>query len=358
MRLMLRRLAALTAVLWLCASLPALAQENASFYVSGEASLSATTSSNRAALVAGAPVALVKNTGASGAYVTFGDVTVLATTGGHLIAAGETQALNPAGTAYIAAITGSGSTTLRITSGYGTPIIVGAAGIASGLALDASVGTTNTDLGPPGATACATDTGPCSGNALWQRIAQRLTSILTAIGTPLQAGGNVAITSLPALPAGANLIGATSIADRQDATPTVQNASYVSGNDIGGLVAFTLDHTGSGLLQSVGVQFIGGATTQINAACFDSNPTGSTFTDKGTFSIAAADEAKRINKTLLALTPAALTGDAVTAASVDNYAQPFKSTGTIWCAYVATGIFTPASTTDLRINIKYIQSAK
>jgi hypothetical protein len=47
--------------------------------------------------------------------------------------------------------------------------------------------TTNTDLGPPGATACATDTGSCSLNALAQRIAQRLTSVITALGTPSQA---------------------------------------------------------------------------------------------------------------------------------------------------------------------------
>lgn len=57
--------------------------------------------------------------------------------------------------------------------------------------------TTNTNLGAPGATACATDTGSCSGNALWQRIAQRVTSLITALGTPLQAGGNVVVTSAP-----------------------------------------------------------------------------------------------------------------------------------------------------------------
>lgn len=56
-------------------------------------------------------------------------------------------------------------------------------GTTNGLALDASVGTTNTDLGPPGATACATDTGACSLNALLQRIAQRLTTVNTTIGS-------------------------------------------------------------------------------------------------------------------------------------------------------------------------------
>ncbi len=50
-------------------------------------------------------------------------------------------------------------------------------------------GTTNTDLGPPGATACATDTGSCSLNALLQRLAQRLTTVNTTLGTPMQATG-------------------------------------------------------------------------------------------------------------------------------------------------------------------------
>src|SRR5215469_5250231 len=60
------------------------------------------------------------------------------------------------------------------------------------LALDTTVGTTNTDLGPPGATACATDTGSCSLNALMQRLAQRLTTINTTLGSPFQAGGALA----------------------------------------------------------------------------------------------------------------------------------------------------------------------
>jgi hypothetical protein len=66
----------------------------------------------------------------------------------------------------------------------------------SALALDTTVGTTNTDIGPPGATACATDNGSCSLNALLQRIAQRATSILTALGTPMQqTGGTVGLVA-------------------------------------------------------------------------------------------------------------------------------------------------------------------
>lgn len=56
----------------------------------------------------------------------------------------------------------------------------------------------NTNIGAPGSSACATDTGSCNGNALLQRLAQRLSTINTTLGSPYQAGG-----ALP-LPAGAS----------------------------------------------------------------------------------------------------------------------------------------------------------
>jgi hypothetical protein len=61
-------------------------------------------------------------------------------------------------------------------------------------------------MGAPGATACATDTGSCSFNALFQRIAQRLTSVITALGSPFQAGGSIGNTSFGAAtsPVGTN----------------------------------------------------------------------------------------------------------------------------------------------------------
>jgi hypothetical protein len=59
-----------------------------------------------------------------------------------------------------------------------------------------------TDFGAPGSTACTTDTASCNQNQQLQRLAQRLTSLLTALGTPLQAGtvtvtGSVAILNNP-----------------------------------------------------------------------------------------------------------------------------------------------------------------
>lgn len=69
-----------------------------------------------------------------------------------------------------------------------------------------------TDFGAPGAVACTTDTGSCNFNQLFQRIAQRLTTVNTTLGTPAQAGGTVTAnagtnlnTSLLALEGGGNL---------------------------------------------------------------------------------------------------------------------------------------------------------
>jgi len=52
-----------------------------------------------------------------------------------------------------------------------------------------------TNLGAPGAAACSTDTASCSINQQEQRIAQRITSLITALGSPFQAGGSIGNTS-------------------------------------------------------------------------------------------------------------------------------------------------------------------
>ena len=43
--------------------------------------------------------------------------------------------------------------------------------------------------------ACATDNGTCSEQALLKRANQRLTTAITALGSPLQAGGVVSVTA-------------------------------------------------------------------------------------------------------------------------------------------------------------------
>lgn len=84
----------------------------------------------------------------------------------------------------------------RLTTIFTGPVPISAASLPlpSGAAADSSVSTTNTDVGPPGATACATDTGSCSLNALLQRIAQRLTTVITGpVPISVTDGGDVTI---------------------------------------------------------------------------------------------------------------------------------------------------------------------
>jgi hypothetical protein len=91
-----------------------------------------------------------------------------------------------------------------VTANAGTNLNTSALALETGgnLATTATnTGTTNTDIGPPGATACSTDTGSCSINALAQRIAQRLTTVNTTLGAaPMQStGGTVGLVAASAI---------------------------------------------------------------------------------------------------------------------------------------------------------------
>jgi hypothetical protein len=75
-------------------------------------------------------------------------------------------------------------------SGGGTLVAIekAVAGFVSTVATN--TGATNINLGAPGATVCASDTGSCSLNALLQRIAQRITSSI----------GQTQVSGIPATP--------------------------------------------------------------------------------------------------------------------------------------------------------------
>lgn len=85
-----------------------------------------------------------------------------------------------------------------VTANAGTNLNTSALALESGGNLAQLV----TDIGPPGATACAGDTSSCNTNQQMQRLAQRLTSIVTALGSPFQAGGSIANTSFGATQSG------------------------------------------------------------------------------------------------------------------------------------------------------------
>lgn len=71
-------------------------------------------------------------------------------------------------------------------------VTVSSSALPTGAATSAAQTTAATSNGAPGDAACTTDTASCGANAQRQRIAQRLTTINTTLGTPFQAGGALA----------------------------------------------------------------------------------------------------------------------------------------------------------------------
>lgn len=144
--------------------------------------------------------------------------------------------------------------------------------------------------------------------------------------------------------------------DRQTSPPTVQNAAYSSGNCVGGFNSVTFQGTGPiSLLNDVSVISQGGGTETLTVYVFDQNPSGSTCTDKSTFTLATADTAKLLMSPF-ALTLVAPTGATQSFASNPNLARiPKSGTTTLWYALVAGGSFTPGSTTDLIVGFQVTQ---
>ena len=85
------------------------------------------------------------------------------------------------------------------------------------------------DIGAAGSTACATDTGSCNLNSLLQRALQRDTAILTAIGTPFQAGGSIGNTSFASTESGAwNVGGLTGVGQNNAITRIANTTTYTT----------------------------------------------------------------------------------------------------------------------------------
>jgi len=153
---------------------------------------------------------------------------------------------------------------------------------------------------------------------------------------------------------GSGLVG--SYTDRAISTPTVQAAAYSSGNCVGGFNSVTFQGTGPiNLLNDVRLVSQGGGTETLTVYVFDQNPSGSTCTDKSTFTLATGDTAKLLIAPF-ALTLAAPTGATQSFASNPNLARiPHSGSTTLWYALVAGGTFTPGSTTDLLVGFQVVQ---
>lgn len=101
---------------------------------------------------------------------------------------------NTGGNAAAITVTGSGGTfpvTGTVTANAGTNLNTSLLALESGgnLALTAS------EIGALGSASCSTDSGTCNINALVQRNNQRLTSIVTTLGSPFQVGSSIGNTS-------------------------------------------------------------------------------------------------------------------------------------------------------------------
>jgi hypothetical protein len=165
------------------------------------------------------------------------------------------------------------------------------------------------------------------------------------------------ITRIAAVLAAA-LMASTAMAgnDGVAVTPTIQTASYSSGNAIGGLqqVPFfrSVYLTHSGVLDAVQLMSKSGATTPITFYIFDTQPSTSTpCTDKSAFTLAAAD-VPLLAVQPFTLTPAATTGTTVSSAQLVQAVSVANQDGNggtrlLYVCMVVGGTVTPPSTSDL-----------
>lgn len=136
-------------------------------------------------------------------------------------------------------------------------------------------------------------------------------------------------------------------------TPAVQAAAYASGDVIGGkqvLTIFRGVNQGT-VLRSIVITSKVAIATGFDIVLFSSDPSGSTFTENGAISIAAADAPKVVGiftaTTLLALgTPSAAT---VTGLNVPLVGD--GTTRTIWAVMIAKGATTPTGTADIQLRL-------
>lgn len=142
-------------------------------------------------------------------------------------------------------------------------------------------------------------------SAIWTK----LNGTVGVTGTFWQVTQPVSLATLPALAAGANIIGA--IFGRplfaSPAAITLQTATYPANTCLGGLITLTnmLDAGDlCGTILDIAVRFNVPETVGIYAVLFNANPTTSTFTDKTVVSIAAADIGKVVHGWSLSANPA------------------------------------------------------
>lgn len=236
-------------------------------------------------------------------------------------------------------------------------------------------------------TAPATDTASSALNGRLQRVAQKLTSLITAVSNTivLQAGGNIvgkvgidqttngttnrvnistdgSVTPL-ASENHVGEVGSNQITITVAQTVTASSA-YTAGNAVGGLITFAnaarvsgaSGNAGtSGLVLSAIVNAKSAQTTQMDLVVFNANPSGSTCTDKSAISVAAADFDKVLGVAHVVDWTALGTPSA---GQAQNLAMPYalSSATSLYGCLVTRSTPTFAATTDISVSLRVVRN--
>lgn len=144
-------------------------------------------------------------------------------------------------------------------------------------------------------------------------------------------------------------------------SPTVTAGAYTSGQDMGGLLTFTnalRSSSRAGLVTAVNVVDLAAQTADLELVLFNDNPSGSTFTDNATLTIAAADIPKIAAVVSLSTSSRFSWGSLRGVKYLGSLSLPVQggqSTGTssptLYGALVSRGTPTQASTSDIKVTV-------
>ena len=169
-----------------------------------------------------------------------------------------------------------------------SPQIVTIQGNATGVPIPVAVSSVTASLD-----ATATAAAPSYVEGTPNPLSQNLTGDLRTIIKIAAAQTLAAVTAITnALPAGQNVIG--NVGGKTvsvTVTPTVTSATYGANVVVGGLLTFAnlFTSTGSGIIQSVSLNFNTAQTVGWTLYPFSGNPTASTWTDHSAAAITGAD---------------------------------------------------------------------
>lgn len=141
-------------------------------------------------------------------------------------------------------------------------------------------------------------------------------------------------------------------------TPTVDTSAYASGDLIGGKLTLSSAgrfgdklRNGTGVVQSVVVADKAKQSVTLDVVLFDTDPTGTTFTDNAAFAVADADIGKIIGVASVSNWTAFSDNSVGDAINLTNLPFDLGESTTIYAALVARGAPTYVAATDLVVRV-------